>query len=268
MQVDHEAKVSVITPMYNSADYILQTIESVIAQTYKHWEMIIVDDCSQDNSVEIVSEVIKNESRVKLIKLVKNCGGAVSRNTAIREASGRYIAFLDSDDLWDSNKLYLQIKFMQENHVKMSYSAYHVCNEKSEVISDIGIPLKLNYGQLLKTNFIGCLTVIYDAAFFGKVEMPLIRKRQDYALWLKLLKEIDFAYGLNIPLARYRVHQLSLSSNKLNTSRYTWQVFFNMEKLGFIRSLYYFSQYAFRGLLRSKYPYFAKMIGVLHNAEK
>jgi hypothetical protein len=231
--------VSIITPLYNSEKLISETIESVLAQTYKNWEMIIVDDCSTDNGVNIVNKYQKNDDRIKLIKLSKNSGAAVARNTAIKNADGRYIAFLDSDDLWYPKKLEKQIEFMKQNNYFFTYTNYQKMSESGELINEIvKSPRKLVYKKALHTNYIGCLTAIYDKKKLGKVYMPEIRKRQDYGLWLKILKQVD-GYGLNKNLAYYRVRENSVSSNKLNLIKYNWQLYRDIEKLSIFRSSYY-----------------------------
>lgn len=255
--------VSIITPLHNVEKYIVATIESVLKQTYLNWELILVDDASIDRSYEIVTDYVARDSRIKLFRLSDNCGAAVARNTAIEAAKGRYIAFLDSDDLWLPEKLEYQLAFMQENNYPFSFSAYERIDENGLTLGFVGVPEKVTYGQMLKTSVIGCLTAMYDTAYFGKVYMPLIRKRQDYGLWLKLLKQTDFAYGLQIPLGRYRVRTDSISSNKLNTATYNWRLYRQVEKLSFLASCYYFSHYALRGLLRTKFPVLAKKLGVM-----
>jgi len=254
--------VTIITPMYNSERYIIETINSVLAQTYDNWEMILVDDCSSDGTVGIIQSFIETDSRIKIIQLEVNSGAAVARNTAIQEAEGRYIAFVDSDDVWVAHKLETQLMFMHESAAKMTYSAYQIFDENSNIIGERGVPDKLSYHDLLKTNYIGCLTVIYDTEYFGKVLMPLIRRRQDYGLWLTLLKDINFAYGINQPLAYYREHSSSISSNKMQTSMYNWQLLRRVEKMNLLKSIYYFSQYAIRGIMRSKLPRLALILGL------
>lgn len=257
--------VSIITPLHNAEAYIAKTIDSVIAQSFDDWEMIIVDDMSTDRSCEVVTTYCQKDNRVRLIRLTENSGAAVARNTAVTAARGRYIAFLDSDDLWKTEKLNQQIRFMQEHDYPFSFSAYERINEEDEVVGFVGVPDRVSYQQMLKTSVIGCLTAIYDTVYFGKVSIPLIRKRQDYALWLKLLKETEFAYGIKEPLAFYRVRADSISSNKLNTSTFNWRVYRDIEKLSFISSCYYFCHYAFRGVLRSKFPSLAKKLQVMDN---
>jgi len=232
--------VSIITPSYNSARFIAQTIESVLSQTYKNWEMIIVDDISSDNSNEIIEKYVQRDNRIKFIKLEKNSGPAVARNRAIEEATGRYIAFLDADDLWMSDKLQKQIDFMQSYNYELTYTAYETMREDGVNLHHTVIPpKKLNYQELLKANRIGCLSAIYDSKRIGKVYMPLIMKRQDYGLWLKILKKVDYAYGMDEVLGRYRVMSNSVSSNKLNLLKYNYRLFREYEKFSALKSFYY-----------------------------
>lgn len=245
--------VSIITPSYNSEKYIQETIESVIAQSYDTWEMIIVDDVSDDNSNMIIEEYMKQDSRVKLITLEKNSGPAVARNRAIGEARGRYIAFLDTDDLWVPQKLEKQISFMQEHDLALSYTAYYQIEESSgEIIDQISVSKKVNYGELLKQNIIGCLTAIYDTKKIGKVYMPNILRRQDFGLWLKILKKIPYAYGIDEPLAYYRIRSSSVSSNKILASKYNWKLYREVEKLPLYKAIYYFGWYTFKSILKYK----------------
>ncbi|WP_066351163.1 glycosyltransferase family 2 protein [Aliarcobacter skirrowii] len=232
--------VSIITPSYKSERFISQTIDSVLAQTYQKWEMIIVDDVSPDNSNKIIEEYCKKDSRIKLIKLEKNSGPAVARNRAIEEAQGRYIAFLDADDLWKPEKLEKQIMFMEEKNCALSYSAYETMSEEGELQNKyINPPLKISYKDLLKSNHIGCLTAIYDTQKIGKVYMPNISKRQDYGLWLKILRKTGFAYGLEESLGVYRIMSNSVSSNKFKLLKYHFKLFTEFENISSIKALYY-----------------------------
>lgn len=241
--------ISIITPSYNSEKFISQTIESVICQTYQDWEMIIVDDVSTDNSIVVINKYITLDSRIKLIQLNKNAGAAVARNTAIEMALGRYIAFLDSDDLWLPEKLEKHILFMQQTNYPFTFSSYKKISENGEdYLGTISAPEKINYQELLKTNVIGCLTAIYDTKYFGKVSMPLIRKRQDYGLWLILLKRTDYAYAINEALATYRVRADSISSNKLNTISSIWCLYRDVEHLSILQTTYYFLHYSLNGI--------------------
>ncbi|WP_415902812.1 glycosyltransferase family 2 protein [Neptuniibacter sp. QD29_5] len=245
------ALVSIITPVYNSSDFILDSIKSVVNQTVEDWELILVDDCSSDSTAQIIKNYALTDSRVKFFQLEKNSGAAVARNFAINEARGRYIAFLDSDDLWHEEKLSKQLSFMQDNQVAFTYSSYQQIDEEGNSLSEISVPSKVGYKQLLKTNVIGCLTVIYDTEMIGKHEMPLIRKRQDFGLWLKLLKTVDYAYGIKEPLAFYRVRKGSISSNKLSAAKFTWDLYRKIECLPLHKALYYFSCYAIGGIAKS-----------------
>ena len=255
--------VSIITPSYNSEKYISKTIDSVLSQTYQNWEMIVVDDVSLDNSNEIIEEYCKKDSRIKLIKLEKNSGAAVARNRAIKEAKGRYIAFLDADDIWKAEKLEKQIYFMQKNNYSFTYTAYEKIDENGVVFGKIGVPLKVSYNQLLKTCVIGCLTAVYDTEKLGKIYMPTNTKREDFATWLSILKKIDFAYGIKENLSQYRVYENQSSGKKAKMAKENWKLYREIEKLNLLKACYYFSHYAVRGVLRTKFPKIARFIGFL-----
>ena len=256
--------VSIVMPAYNASRYISEAINSVINQTFQDWEIIVVDDCSTDDTSAVVSQISTVDKRVRLVQLQENVGAGNARNIAISAAKGRFIAFLDCDDLWLPSKLEIQLKFMIENKHPFVYAAYSKIDFNGGVLGTMGVPERLNYTDLLKACYIGCLTVIYDTEYFGKVYMPVIRKRQDYALWLKLLKEIEFAFGQNVVLAKYRVHVGSISSNKLDAARYTWSVYRDIENLGLRKSVFFFSNYAVRGVLRKYFPRLAKLVGFLN----
>lgn len=259
----NQALVSVITPSYNAESHLPKTIESVFAQTYKNWEMLIVDDCSPDNTNRLIESYVKQDGRIKLIKLEKNSGAAVARNKAIELAQGRYIAFLDSDDRWLPHKLEAQISFMQKKDIAFSYTAYDKINEQGNIIGTVGVPDKVAYTDLLKVCSIGCLTAMYDTKKLGKVYMPLIRKRQDLGLWLRILKKVPYAYGIQQPLARYQVRPDSISANKRSAARYTWRLYRDVEHLNFAKALYYFCFYAVNGVFRTKFPHIARKLGLL-----
>lgn len=245
--------VSIITPSYNSAKFIENTINSVLKQTYQNWEMIIVDDVSKDNTIDIIKEYVKKDNRIKLVQLTSNSGAAVARNTAIENAKGRFIAFLDSDDLWVAEKLEKQINFMLRNNYSFTYTNYNLIDEDNvKYGKTFKAKKEVTYHDLLKTCSIGCLTVIYDSAKLGKIYMPLIRKRQDYGLWLKILKIIPKAYCLEESLAIYRTHQNSISSNKKNAALYQWKIYREVEKLNILLSVYFFVHYAINGLIKYK----------------
>lgn len=237
--------VSIITPVYNAERFINNTIDSVINQEHKNWEMILVDDCSTDNSEKIIREYIKKDNRIKYIKLEKNSGAAISRNIAIKNAQGRYIAFLDSDDIWTSNKLKVQIDFMKKNNIGFSFSNYQVMTEDGILINRIiKVPKTIDYKEYLKNTIIGCLTVVIDRKICGDFYMINIRKNQDMATWLNILKRGIIAYGINKNLAVYRLVNGSISNNKIKAAKSVWTTYRNIEKINLFKSSYYFILYA------------------------
>ena len=232
--------VSIITPCYNSEKFIDETIHSVLQQTFENWEMLIVDDASTDSSVQHIEEHLKKDSRIQCIQLSQNSGAAVCRNTAIQHAKGRYLAFLDSDDLWKPHKLEKQIDFMKTNVYSFSFSGYQKMDEEGNLI-DKGTVFaneKISYTDMLTSNKIGCLTAIYDTKKLGKIYMPLIKKRQDYALWLKVLKITPFAYGYQESLGYYRLRKSSMSSLKIEMLKWNWKMFREIEKMPFYKAAY------------------------------
>ena len=257
--------ISIVTPAYNAEDSIPNTIRSVLDQTLADWELLIVDDGSSDRTVGIVSLFCRQDSRIRLLELAENGGAAVARNAGIRQARGRYIAFLDSDDAWDPTKLESQLAFMQAREAALVFSAYRKVDEAGRALGVVGVPERAGYRDLLKTNYIGCLTAMYDTQRLGKVEMPLIRKRQDLALWLKIVKLTgEPAWGQPEVLATYTVRRGSVSADKQSAAAYQWRLYREVEALPLPASGYYFAQYAVRGLLRSRLPGLARQLGVLH----
>lgn len=245
--------VSVIMPAYNSSEYISDAIESVLAQNYQEFELIIVDDCSSDNTLHIVNQFADKDDRVRLYELDKNSGAAIARNLAIEKANGRYIAFLDSDDMWKSDKLVKQIAFMKKTTSALSYTAYEKIAQDGERENRIvWVPEKIDYNNLLNASVIGCLTAIYDTSITGKVYLPDIRRRQDYGLWLKILKRGSVAYGLNEPLAFLRKRKGSLSSNKFMAAWYVWRLYREHEELSYFNAIYHFVNYAVRASLKAR----------------
>jgi len=239
--------VSVITPNYNSADFISEAIQSVIAQSFKDWEMIVVDDCSTDNSVEIINDIVRNHPKIRFIQLTDNVGAAKSRNIALNEASGRFIAFLDSDDVWHPDKLTKQVGFMLENNVGISFTSYEPIDQfgkrKSSIIHSES---RLTQSDYLKNTIIGFSTSMIDTLIVGRdFRMRDMRVRQDASLWISLLGKGFVAEGLDVVLSQYRVHKGSISSNKLKSSALTWTLYYRIHKLGFFRSVYYFLWYVF-----------------------
>ena len=175
--------VSIISPTYNSLQFIEDTIQSIIQQTYTNWELLITDDCSTDGTWELIQKHQKLDERIKIFRLEQNSGPGVARNNSIKQAKGRFIAFCDSDDQWKPDKLEKQIKFLIENDLPFTFSAYQKIDENGQEGGIVNVPEEVSYNYLLKTCPIGCLTAIYDTEKIGKVYMPEIRKRQDYGLW-------------------------------------------------------------------------------------
>jgi glycosyltransferase involved in cell wall biosynthesis len=230
-------------PTCNSSDTVIESVKSVLAQTYQTWELIIVDDCSSDNTVALLKSSFNNEGRIIIIENEFNQGAGKARNIAIEKSRGRYIAFLDSDDLWHHQKLEKQIKFMMQNTCSLSYTAYNKIDIHGNVIGSINPPPTITYAQLLKSNVIGCLTAIYDTNSLGKMYMPDLRRRQDMALWLNILKKVEKAYCLSDSLAFYRVGLNSLSSNKFKVIRSQWGFYRTYMNFGLFKSLYFFIFY-------------------------
>ncbi|UHA61419.1 glycosyltransferase [Metabacillus litoralis] len=244
--------VSIITPSYNSTKFIPATIESVLAQTYQNWEMLIVDDCSKDESRKVIREYTEKDDRIKLIELTENSGAAVARNTAIKAAKGKYVAFLDSDDLWVPTKLEKQIEFMEINDYAFTYSKYQLMDvDGNKLDRVIDVPRNIDYNGLLSNTIIGCLTAVVNIEKTGPIEMPNIRTRQDFALWLSILKRGIKAHGLQEVLAYYRLVPGSISSNKVKAAKQTWKVYREVEKLGLLRSMFSFTGYALNAVKKT-----------------
>lgn len=246
-----EPLVSIITPLYNSEKYIGETIESVLNQTYKNWEMLIVDDCSKDNGVKIVNEYVLKDKRIKLFRNEKNEGVSFSRNRAIDLSQGKYIAFLDSDDLWKKEKLEKQISFMEKNNITLSYTGYEKINMDGSLRSEIKVPVKLDYKELLKNCLINCISGVYRKKKFEVFRFKKT-KVEDYVFWLEIFKQIDYAYGIQESLAYYRVSNNSRSSNKLDIVKFHWKIYREYEKLNFFKAVYYYFIYIKRGMVRYK----------------
>ncbi len=233
-------KVSVVTPAYNSERFINQTITSVLNQTYKDWELIVIDDASLDNTIEIVNRFIKKHSNIRLLQNKTNCGAAISRNRGIREAKGDLIAFLDADDLWKPDKLEKQVAFIKERKCDVCFCSYDLMNEQgSPLNAQIKALPSLSYKKLLKSNYVGNLTGVYSAKTLGRITSANLRKRQDWLIWLEAIKKSGKpALGIQETLAIYRVRESSISSNKLNLVKYNYWVY--KKGLGFstIKSVY------------------------------
>jgi len=241
--------VSIITPCYNGSRFIGQTINSVFQQTYQDWQLIIIDDCSTDDSLEVIYSYSVNNPKVKVISLKKNVGAAMARNIALKAAQGRYISFLDGDDIWVPEKLERQVNFMFSNNYAFTFSAYRLMEENGKLENRIiKVPPVLSYTDYLKNTIIGCLTVIIDKEQVGEFEMPNLRSSHDMALWLQILKKGYKAYGLNEVLAYYRLVGNSNTVKKRKAARDVWRVYRKIERLSIAYSVYCFLFYAFNAV--------------------
>ncbi|KEZ48772.1 glycosyltransferase family 2 protein [Metabacillus indicus] len=245
--------VSVITPVYNAEKFITETIRSVQNQTYTNWEMLLVDDCSSDKSRSVIKELAAADSRIKLIEQKENGGAAVARNTAIEHASGKYAAFLDSDDAWLPEKLMKQVSFMEERKIDFSFTSYEIMDDQGNRLGQVvHAPKEMTYNKLLSNTIIGCLTVMLNLESLGKVKMVNIRTRQDYVMWLSILKKGYIAYGIDETLALYRKVPGSISSNKLKAAKQNWKVYREIEKLSLFKSAVSFTGYAINAVKKSR----------------
>lgn len=246
-----KALVSIITPTFNSANFIAETIASVQKQTYLNWEMIIVDDGSTDKTENIILSLIEKDNRIQFHKLTQNSGPAVARNKGIEKAVGDYMTFLDADDIWFPNFIEKSINTIIETKIPFVFSSYKRSNVNLEfVYSDFIVPNKVTYTDILKSNSISCLTAFLDIRTLGKKYMPLIRKRQDMGLWLQYLKVIPFAYGIQETQAIYRIRENSLSRKKSDLIQYQWQFYREVEKLTIFQSIYYMLHWMYRGFMK------------------
>ncbi len=242
--------VSIITPAYRAAAFVASTIQSAQAQDYPHWEMLIVDDCSPDETCARVAAVGAADPRVCLIRQTVNSGPAAARNVGLERAKGRYIAFLDSDDLWLPGKLSAQLRFMKECHAALSFTGFRrMTQDGSKVGRFIGVPKVLTYSGLLCNTAIVTSTVIVDRAKTGPFSMP-DAPYDDYALWLSLLRSGKHAHGLRRDLLRYRVVANSVSRSKRTSAARVWRTYRDIESLGRFRSAWSFANYAVRGWLK------------------
>jgi len=247
----NDSMVSVIMPAFNSEGFIETAIKSVLSQTYNNLELIIYDDASGDNTIKTAIDAAGSDRRVKIIKGTVNGGVANARNKAIDMASGRYVAFLDSDDIWKPNKLNIQIQFMKKHECALSYTSYGYINEFGKPHSDKLAPIKENadYKLLLKDNFIGMLTVVIDREKTGEIAFSSDR-HEDLILWLSFAKKGHSMKGLNQSLALYRVSGESLSGNKFKAALWRWRIYRQIEKLNILQSLWYMTFYMTNSILK------------------
>lgn len=242
--------VSIIMPNYNGAQFVSQAIQSVVNQSFVNWELLIVDDKSKDNSIDIINVLLKSDLRIKLFILDENKGASYARNFAISKSKGRYIAFLDSDDVWKPLKLEKQLEILKKMDCALTYSSYELINENNTKMGIVNIKYtSLSYNKMLRSNYIGCLTAIYDTAKVGKMYMnEKLKSHEDYLLWLNILGENNMAYGSTSKLASYRIVNYSLSSSKIKQGKNHWFFLRKILKILYIPSLYFFLTYSLSGL--------------------
>jgi teichuronic acid biosynthesis glycosyltransferase TuaG len=239
--------VSIIMPAYNAGRFISEAIGSVLQQTYTNWELLIVEDCSKDQTKQLVEAYVQQDPRIKAIFHAQNQGVIAARNSALTAAQGQYIAFLDSDDLWLPLKLEQQLELLKKTGKQISYSGYRRIDEHGAVLGEVAPPPYLDYSTLLKGNELGNLTGIYDCQVLGK-ELFKNYRHEDYVAWLALLKRAGTAVGHTDVLASYRVYSGSLSSNKLKVLSWQWRIYRESEKIPLFKSCWFMLHYAIRAI--------------------
>ena len=242
--------VSIITPVYNAERVIERTIRSVQEQSYTRWEMLLIDDCSTDGSAALIERISSANAQIRYIRLERNSGAAVARNCGLKEARGRFVAFLDADDYWQSNKLQRCLDLMRERECAFVYTATQMIDEDDRPLGNYTpVPVWTDYSHLLKRTVIATSTVVIDMERMGEFEMPLRRSGQDYATWLMLLRRVERAYGIDEPLSLYRISRNSLSSNKLKSIRQVFEIQTRTEGLNPVYAAwntFFFCLYAFK----------------------
>ncbi len=246
--------VSIITPAYNSSATIQETVNSVLRQTFQDWELLIVDDASEDATWQVINAEAGLDDRIRVFRQPGNMGAAAARNLAMQEARGRYIAFLDADDLWPPEKLDRQLAFMRRKDAVFSFTSYRMITEAGDFIGNrVQVPATIDYSGLLKNTIIGCLTVMLDSNRTGPLKMENLRSGQDYTLWFHLLRDGMVAYGLDEDLARYRLVSGSVSRNKIKAARRMWKLYRVYERLSLPYSVWCFANYAWNAVKKSRF---------------
>lgn len=248
--MSHLELVSIITPAYKASGYIAETIKSVLAQSYPHWELLIADDCSPDDTRTVIEHWCSTDERIKLIRLAKNGGPSAARNAALEHATGRWIAFLDSDDLWLPTKLEETIQFANDNQAALVFTGFRRFSHGDGRLGDyIGVPAKLGYRQLLGNTAIATSSVVLDSLKTGPIRMKKVFY-DDFVCWLEILKSGFIAYGLDRDLMRYRVLSASVSRNKKRSAMEVWRTYRQVERLSLISAVWYFLNYGMRAALK------------------
>ena len=242
-------EVSIITPCYNSAKFLDETLKSVQNQTFTDWEWLITDDCSKDNSVQIIQKI--DDPRIVLTISANNGGAGKARNLSLEKASGRFITFLDADDFWEPNFLEEMVAFMKKEKAEIAYSNYARCDENLiPKIADFKADKEVTFDNLLKTCRLSLLSSMYDSKRVGKEYFPSGSKREDHVMWLNLLKKIPVGKPLNKTMAKYRMHESSVSRKKTNIMKDQYLVYKDHMKFSTLKSLYYTTNWALNGFLK------------------
>ena len=252
MTVGDRPRVSVVTPAYNAARFLEQTIRSVQAQSFTDWEQIVVDDGSVDGTRDVVRRLARGDSRIRLLER-PNEGAARARNAGMTEARGRYLAFLDSDDLWVPEKLQEQVRHMEGTGSVFSFTGYSLIDEEGRSVGrPVRIPARMSYRDLLENTIIGCLTVMLDRLNLGDLEMPPLPQHEDLALWFRILKSGVSATGIQRDLARYRIVRGSASRNKVRSALHMWHVYRSIEHLSLPRAGWSYAHYAWNAYWKNR----------------
>lgn len=253
MSLSKVPRVSIIIPTWNSSEFVGDALDGLQAQTIDDWEAIVVDDASEDETCSLVSVRRSRDLRIQLFTMSRHCGPARARNLGIDVAKGRYIAFCDSDDVWRPDKLARQLNELSLYESAVCCTAYVKVNEDGEVASGVvPPPSRVDYQALLRSNPIGLSTAMYDTELCGKVYMPDIARRQDYGLWLRIMREGHEALGIDEPLVDYRIRKGSLSSNKAVAAWYTWRVLREVAELSIPRASVAFASYLRASLRKAR----------------
>jgi teichuronic acid biosynthesis glycosyltransferase TuaG len=256
--------ISIVMPAFNAERFIEEAVSSVLQQTYSSWKLFIIDDCSTDGTGAILRELQTKDARIEIREVLKRVGPGGARNIGLQMAKGKYVAFLDSDDMWAADKLEIQVGAMQEKDAVLSFTGYKRMDVHSRAFGhDILPPRTVSYRQLLRSNVIGCSTAMVDRYAIGTITFPEIEKRQDLGFWLQILKVIEASHrdattrsealvskvlGVRESLCYYRVHEAGISSNKLLAAKYQWRIYREIESLSIWESIYYFFFYALNGI--------------------
>lgn len=257
--------VSVVTPFFDADDTIPDAVRSVLRQSFADWELILVDDNHEDmTSGPDVLSPFRDDPRIQILKTDGNVGAGPARNFGIDAAQGRYIAFLDADDMWCPQKLAIQIAAMQTENSVLSCTGYVRVNVTTGQRTVVGVPAQICRATLLRTNLIACSSAIFDRSHFEQKHMPPLRRRQDFAFWLMLLEDGSNVLGVSEPLMTYHERPNSLSASRRDSARDTWFMYRRHLGLPLVQAAYYFGHYAIRGVARRFAPQTARLIGWIH----